>query len=114
MPNSQPAAVREWRDVSAAVFRDQILPASQPALIRGAVRLWPAVTAGRESPASMANYLRGFDVGASADTMHGDASIGGKFFYNDQLSGVNFQRPSERIAASLDRLLELAETPAAP
>jgi hypothetical protein len=106
--------VREWRDVSATTFRDQIFPANQPALMRGAVRLWPAVTAARESPAAAANYLRGFDIGASADTMHGDVSIGGRFFYNDQLSGLNFQRRSERIAASIDRLLELAEAPVAP
>ena len=114
MSTPEPSAVREWRDVSASTFRDQIFPANQPALIRGAVRLWPAVAAGRESPAAMANYLRGLDIGASADTMHGDASIGGRFFYNDQLSGLNFERRSERITASLDRLLELAEMPAAP
>ena len=114
MSTPEPSAVREWRDVSATTFRDQIFPANQPALIRGAVRLWPAVAAGRESPAAMANYLRGFDIGASADTMHGDASIGGRFFYNDQLSGLNFERRSERITASVDRLLELAEMPAAP
>lgn len=114
MSTSEPAAVREWRDVSATTFRDQIVSANQPALIRAAVRRWPAVAAGRESPAAMANYLRGFDVGASADTMHGDASIGGKFFYNEQLSGLNFERRPERIAASVDRLLELVEMPGAP
>jgi hypothetical protein len=109
-----PSAVREWRDVSAATFRAQIFPANQPALMRGAVRLWPAVAAGRESPVAMANYLRGYDIGASVDTMHGDASIGGRFFYNEQLTGFNFERRSDRISASLDRLLELTAMPAPP
>jgi hypothetical protein len=62
---STPLPVREWRDVSASIFRSEILPAQQPALIRGAVRDWPAVRAAT-SPQSLANYLRGFDT-ASAE-----------------------------------------------
>jgi hypothetical protein len=112
LPQAQP--VREWRDVSAAQFREGILPSNQPAVLRGAVRNWPAVQAGLESPAAAANYLRRFDTGASADTMIGDPSIGGHFFYNDDLTGHNFERRAERIAASLDRLLALLDAPSPP
>jgi hypothetical protein len=114
MSTPEPTPIREWRNVSAASFRDEILPANQPALIREAVRHWPAVRAGRESPASAASYLRGFDIGASADTMFGDPSIGGRFFYNDELTGHNFQRRPQGIAHSLDRLLELLDAPSPP
>ena len=114
MSTPAPTPIREWRDVSPDVFRDEILPAHQPALLRGAVRDWPAVRAGLESPAAMANYLRGFDTGASAETMYGDPAIGGRFFYNDDLTGLNFERRPERIAASLERLLALLDAPAPP
>jgi hypothetical protein len=109
-----PVPVREWRDVSASTFRDEILPSQTPALIRGAVRDWPSVSAGRTSPQALANYLRGFDTGASADTMHGAPSIAGRFFYNEDLSGLNFERNSLPFARSLERLLELLDEPAPP
>ena len=114
MATPVPTPIREWRDVSPDVFRNEIVPSHQPALLRGAVRDWPAVRAGLESPASMANYLRAFDTGASADTMYGDPAIGGNFFYNDELTGLNFERRPERIAASLERLLALLDAPAPP
>jgi hypothetical protein len=101
-------SVREWRDVSAATFHNEILPSQQPALIRGAVLDWPAVRAGA-SPQALANYLRGFDTGASAETMHGSPAIRGRFFYNDDLTGLNFERSSTPLARSLDRLIELID-----
>ena len=99
MSTPEPTPVRELRDVSAEQFRAEILPALQPVVLRGLVADWPAVRAGRESPQAMANYLRGFDTGASADTMFGDPAIGGRFFYNDDLTGHNFQRRPQRIVA---------------
>ena len=106
--------IRELRDVSATQFREEILPALQPVVLRGLVAGWPAVHAGRDSPRVMANYLRGFDTGSSADTMFGDVSIGGRFFYNDELTGHNFQRRPQRIVDSLERLLALLDDPAPP
>jgi Cupin-like domain len=110
---STPLPVREWRDVSATIFRSEILPAQQPALIRGAVRDWPVVRAAT-SPQALVNYLRGFDTGSSAETMHGDPSIGGRFFYNEDLSGLNFERTTMPLARSLDRLLEMLGESAPP
>ncbi len=112
MPSTEPTAIRELRGVTPTQFRDDILPALQPVVLRGLVADWPAVRAGRESPQAMANSLRGFDTGAPADTMFGDPAIGGRFFYNDDLTGHNFQRRPQRITASLDRLLALLDAPA--
>jgi Cupin-like domain len=103
--------IRELRNVGAAQFREEILPSMNPVVLRGLVAEWPAVRAGRESPQAIANYLRGFDTGASADTMIGDPAIGGRFFYNDELTGHNFQRRPQRIVASIERLLALLEEP---
>jgi hypothetical protein len=99
------SAVREWHDVSPALFRDEILPAGQPAVLRGSVAHWPSVRAGRESPQAMANYLLGFDARAATEIMLGDPSIGGRFFYNDDLTGLNFQRRQQPLAQSLQQLL---------
>ncbi|MBC8024658.1 MAG: hypothetical protein H7Y89_01580, partial [Steroidobacteraceae bacterium] len=83
-------SIREWRDVSVAKFREEILPAAEPAVLRGAIRDWPAVRARLESPSAMASYVRAFDTGATAETMVGDPSIRGRFFYNDAMTGLNF------------------------
>ena len=109
MSNPVPTPVRELHDASVAQFHDEILPALEPVVLRGAVRDWPAVRAGRESPRAMANYLRDFDSGAEADTMFGDPAIGGRFFYNDKLDGYNFERRPQRIADSLERLIALLD-----
>src|SRR5688572_24736556 len=114
MSNPEPTPIRELRGISPRQFRDEILPSLQPVVLRGLVAGWPAVRAGRESPQAIANYLRGFDTGASADTMFGDPAIGGHFFYNDELTGHNFQRRPQRIVDSLERLLALLDDPAPP
>ncbi len=114
MLNESPAQMREWHSVSPATFKNEILPQGLPAVLRGAVAHWPAVRAGRESPPAMAQYLLGFDAQASADTMFGDPSIGGHFFYNDDLTGLNFQRRPQPLAQSLEQLISLIESPAPP
>jgi hypothetical protein len=114
MPTPTFTPIRELSNVTATQFREEILPALKPVVLRGLAAGWPAVRAGRESPQAIANYLRGFDTGASADTMFGDPAIGGHFFYNDELTGHNFQRRPQRIVDSLERLLALLDEPAPP
>jgi hypothetical protein len=105
--------VRELRGVSAASFNDEIVPAQEPVVLRGAVADWPAVRAGRESPQAIANYLRALDNGTPADTMIGAPAIAGHFFYNDDLTGHNFERRPLRVAEVLDRLMQLLDQPQA-
>jgi hypothetical protein len=111
MSTPQFKPVRELRDVTPARFRDEIVPAQEPVLLRGAVADWPAVRAGREAPQAVANYLRALDNGTPADTMIGPPSIGGHFFYNDDLTGYNFERRPLRVAEALDRLMQLLDQP---
>ena len=48
--------------MTAERFTQEIVPAGQPALLRGLVDQWPAVRAGRASPAAMVDYLRGHSL----------------------------------------------------
>jgi hypothetical protein len=106
--------VAEWHDVTVERFKEEILPAGEPALLRGLVNEWPSVRAGRTSPAAMASYLRGLSTGASVKLMTGDPSIEGRFFYNADLTGVNFATTATPFGEVLTRLLEFLETPAPP
>jgi hypothetical protein len=106
--------VAEWHDVTVERFKEEILPAGKPALLRGLVQEWPSVQAGRESPAAMVNYLRGLSTGASVKLMTGDPSIEGRFFYNADLTGLNFATTATPFGEVLTRLLDCLETPAPP
>ena len=101
--------VAEWHGVTAAQFQQQIVPAGAPAVLRGAVGHWPAVAAGRSSPAVMANYLAAQSTGAPVHLMVGDASIGGHFFYNDTLTGFNYDNVSTPFRDVLELLLHSLE-----
>lgn len=97
--------IREWSGVSRQTFHDEILPAAQPAVLRGLVSDWPVVAAGRQSPAALFAYVKRFDAGQAAPTLLGPPEIGGRFFYNHDLSGFNFRKGSTGIGAALDLLL---------
>jgi hypothetical protein len=91
--------------VTRAVFRDQIMPAGQPAVLKGLVADWPAVKAARASDEAMADYLLGFDAGKPVTILTGGPEIGGRFFYTDAMDGLNFRRQQTALAEALKGLL---------
>jgi Cupin-like domain len=97
--------VREWRDTDLATFKNEILPRNEPAVLKGLLRDWPAVRAASESNRALCDYLKKFDAGRAVETLFGDPSIEGRFFYTDDLSSVNFLRRAEKISATLETLL---------
>jgi len=66
---------------------------------------WPAVRAGLESPESAVAYVRRFDCGRPVDTLLGRPEIGGRFFYNERLDGLNFSKRPRSISNSMERIL---------
>jgi hypothetical protein len=108
------AKAQEWRTPDLATFRNEIIPANRPAVLRGLIRHWPAVQAGLQSPRALCDYLKSFDSGRTVDMLLGDPSIQGRFFYRDDLAGLNFERRPEHISAVLDLLLKSALSAKAP
>ncbi|PTT92598.1 cupin [Pelomonas sp. HMWF004] len=82
-----------------------VLQSTQPVLLRGLVAHWPLVRAARRSDAEFCNYLRGFDASEHLLMWRGAPEIGGRFFYNDDFSGFNFERQNHTLGAVLDELL---------
>jgi hypothetical protein len=83
-------------------------------VLRGVVNDWPIVRAARQSDAAAIQYLRRFDRGGVADAMSAPHSIGGRFFYSDDLRGRNFVNERQPLAVSLERLLAMRDDPAPP
>jgi hypothetical protein len=83
---------------------DELLTRTQPAVLRGLVANWPAVRAGLESNAAADAYLRRFYQDATVAAMLGAPDIGGRFFYNGDLSGFNFKIVRIKLDAVLDEV----------
>jgi hypothetical protein len=92
--------------VTPETFSSGILAAGEPAVFRGFVGDWPAVAAAHESDEAFCRYVRRFDRGYEVDAMYGPPSIGGRLFYNEDLSGLNCRKELSRLSTSLDYLLE--------
>lgn len=70
--------------------------------------------AGRRSAAEAAAYLRRFDRNAPVVAQVAPPEVGGRFFYNEDLSGFNFQPQRVPLAVVLETLLKRAEDASAP
>ena len=82
-----------------------VLQSTQPVLLRGLVSHWPLVQAARRSDAEFCDYLRAFDAAERLQLWRGAPGIGGRFFYNDDFSGFNFERQRCTLGQVLDELL---------
>lgn len=94
---------------------DSVLKATQPVVLRGLVASWPCVRAGLESSQAAAAYVRRFYRDATVNALLGAPDIGGRFFYNDDLTGFNFRPAMLKLDTVLDEIArhQQAEKPPA-
>lgn len=100
--------------VTPEIFRSEIQATGEPVVLKNIAQHWPAVTAGHAGTGLITNYLAGFDNGRPAETIFGPPEIGGRFFYSDDLKGLNFTRRPERVSGSLQQLAKLETVEAPP
>lgn len=82
----------------------ELLEAGEPAILKGVAAGWPLVERGRESAASAISYLKSFSSPRPAVLYEGDPAIGGRFFYDEQFTGLNFKAQRASLAESLARI----------
>jgi hypothetical protein len=111
-PASLPAAapLPEREAVDADIFAREIAPSYRPVVLRGQVKDWPAVAAGRAGPRALADYLVRFAGGRPLETLIGAPEIGGRFFYDESVTGLNFRRQQVPLPQLLAELVKLAES----
>ena len=99
-----PTPIREYRQADSKLFAD-IRASRQPAVLRGLAKNWPAVRAALTSDEALIDYLQPFMTEQQVSALVGPPEIGGRFFYKDDLSGLNFQHVRSAVSQILDRLL---------
>lgn len=86
-----------------------------PKVVRGLAGHWPMVAAARASAHAAVAHLQQFDHGRMAVTATTAApDVGGRIFYNADMSGFNFRREQVALKVVLDTLLKYAAHQAPP
>ncbi|WP_102797757.1 cupin-like domain-containing protein [Bowmanella denitrificans] len=102
-------AIAEYSSLSAEQFFNQLAPAQQPLIIRGFAQKWPLVISAQQGPQSFVNHLLKFYQGNKARMVVAPPSANKRFYYNEQMTDVNYLSGEERVDLFLGRLLELMD-----
>jgi hypothetical protein len=106
--------IEDHLHVDRRKFDEVIAPAGRPAVIRGLVDDWPFVRAARESRTALARAIQALDAGHEPYVIEAPPDVNGRIFYRDDLTAFNFTRRPATIRSTVDRLLELGDSPSAP
>lgn len=87
------------------MFEREIVPAAQPAILRGLVAPWPIVRAAIDGPRALAAWLGARATAAQGEAWFGPPDIAGRFDFNASLDGYNHDRKLATIAQLIDLLL---------
>lgn len=98
---------RVWENVDRALFEREIQPAAAPAILKGLVRDWPLAHEARTSPEAVSAYLKRFANDTPVRFIQGAPQ--GRYGYNADFTGFNFERAEAPFAAFLDLLLAQRE-----
>jgi hypothetical protein len=87
------------------VFVREVAEPCRPVVIRGLVGSWPAAKAAQRSPLHFRDYVSQFDAGGQTEVFSGEPQIAGKYYYNEDLKGFNFQRSRMSFADALESIV---------
>jgi Cupin-like domain len=101
------------RDLRASpeLFQREVVERCLPVVIRGLNDDWPVVRAGERSPRSLKEHLSQFDSGGQIEAFFGAPRIQGKYYYNDDLQGFNFERRRMSFSAALETMVSGLDQP---
>lgn len=97
-------SVREVGGVEPDAVPNDLLTSTEPLLLRGLVADWPAVRASMRSAGAADEYLRRFYQGATIGAFFASPESGGRIFYNDDMSGFNYQPVMLKLDQVLDQI----------
>jgi len=109
-----PKPIREVAKVDFDRFHDEIRPAGEPVVLRGAVKDWPAVAAALQGDQAIVDYLIDCGPRRPVGAIAARPEEKGRFFYNTDRTGVNFVSGQGRMEQFLRDLLLVGDDPRPP
>jgi len=97
-------SVKEVSGIGSDSIPEEILTSGEPLLLRGLVADWPLVKAAGKSPQEADRYIRNYYRDATVGAFFGHPEIKGRIFYNEDLSGFNYQPLKLKLNEVLDRI----------
>ncbi|RXD06648.1 cupin-like domain-containing protein [Sphingomonas sp. UV9] len=105
----RPITHRTVREIDAqAVGADDLaglIAGNEPVVLRGLAQDWPLVAAGRRTPQAAAEYLLSFYNGRPAAGYTAPPAAGGRYFYDETLTKLAFDRERVQLDTYLGRML---------
>jgi hypothetical protein len=101
----------DGRGLTQERFLGEVVAGCQPVVLRGLVADWPAVRAAQDSPRALMSYLSQLDAGARIEVFFGEPAIGGKYYYDADLKGFNFERRVMEFAAAMQAIVAAVDAP---
>lgn len=97
--------IASYNNINKSKFEAEIVPAGQPAVLRGLVADWPIVAAARKSDQALTAYLARRANARAGEIWVAQPTIEGRFGFNLALDGYNFERKLASIGQLLDLLI---------
>jgi len=94
--------IPERAPIDGPALADEVVASHQPVVLRGQFRDWPIVAKAREGHGE--DYVRSFGNSHTVRAFRGAADMGGRYFYDDDFRGVNFERIELTLGALFDEL----------
>lgn len=108
MPGPNTPPLRKTRVIEGiapdAIPLEALMEEQQPAILRAVARDWPLVRAGITAPEQAIAYLKSFYRGKPVVGFVGRPEIEGRFFYNEEVTAMNFEAGRVLLDELLDRL----------
>lgn len=100
--------VKTLFDVTPNNISEAILTSDEPLILKGFGSSWPIVKAAKQSNEHAVEYLKQMEKDLTVNTCYLEAKEQGRIFYNDDMSGFNFQTKPKILSDVLTEILEQA------
>jgi hypothetical protein len=105
---------RVVHDCTPDSIPEDVIYSSEPVVLKGLVNNWVLATLAVQSPSAAVEYLKSHYNGKLSLINRGHAGIDGRYFYNSDLTSLNYDTVKMRIDEALDLILASGQDPTHP